>query len=248
VSPQKSDTAAVAGKVLHERDQAPATPPVGQVDFGSLRRRKPISRVFGLDRGAPIDRYYIERFLETNADGVRGAVLEFGDDTYTKRFGGDRVTRCDVLHASNDRRSATIVADLSDAPQIEDGRFDCIICTQTLQFIFDVRAAIATLHRILRPHGLLLATMAGISQISRYDMDRWGDYWRFTTLSARRLFGEVFSPGDVAVESFGNVLAATAFLHGLAQQELTPDELNATDPDYELVITVRACKGTGSAP
>lgn len=220
-------------------------PDVGRIDFGSLRRLTPVSRTFGLDRGAAIDRYYIERFLEKHANDIRGTVLEFGDDTYTKRFGGDRVTRSEVLSAPGGSGNATIEADLTDAPHIEDDRFDCIICTQTLPFIFDTRAALATMHRILKPNGSLLATMPGISQISRYDMDRWGDYWRFTTLSARRLFGEAFSPETVAVESFGNVLAATAFLQGLAQEELTPDELNATDPDYELLITVRVCRATG---
>ena len=224
-----------------------AAPDVGRVDFGSLRRVTPVSRRFGLDRGAPIDRYYIERFLETHANDIRGTVLEFGDDTYTKRFGGDRVRKSDILSARGGSRKVTIEADLTDASHIEDDRFDCIICTQTLPFIFDTRAALATMHRILKPNGSLLATMPGISQISRYDMDRWGDYWRFTTLSARRLFGEVFSPETVAVESFGNVLAATAFLQGLAQEDLTPDELNATDPDYEMLITVRVCRATGTS-
>ena len=84
--------------------------------------------------------------------------------------------------------------------------------------------------------------MSGISQISRYDMDRWGEYWRFTSLSARRLFEEVFLPADVTVRSYGNVLAATAFLHGVAEGELRRDELNYHDPDYEVLITVRAIK------
>ena len=38
-------------------------PPVGEVRFGSLRMVTPISTNWGLDRGLPIDRYYIERAL-----------------------------------------------------------------------------------------------------------------------------------------------------------------------------------------
>jgi hypothetical protein len=87
-----------------------------------------------------------------------------------------------------------------------------------------------------------LVTVPGISQIVRYDMDRWGDYWRFTTLSARRLFEAAFPSGDVAVEAHGNVLVATAFLHGLTTRDLRPDELDYRDPDYEVLITVRAVK------
>jgi hypothetical protein len=95
---------------------------------------------------------------------------------------------------------------------------------------------------MLKPTGILLATFPGISQISRYDMDRWGDYWRFTSLSSRRLFAEVFPAAQVTVEAHGNILAALTFLHGLAVEELRQEELDFHDPDYEVVITVRAVK------
>jgi SAM-dependent methyltransferase len=217
-------------------------PPVGFVRFGSLRRLQPISRVFGFDRGLCIDRYYIENFLSRYAEDIRGHVLEIGEDTYTRRFGGDRVARSDVLHVQEGNPKATVVADLTCADSIPSDTLDCIIFTQTLQFIYDVRAAIRHLYRILKPGGVLLATLPGISQISRYDMDRWGDYWRFTTLSARRLFEEIFPPGSVTVRAYGNVLAAVAFLHGLSAEELRREELDYHDPDYELIITVRTVK------
>jgi SAM-dependent methyltransferase len=213
-----------------------------KIDFGSLRRIEPVSREFGFDRGQPIDRFYIEQFLAAHQTDIRGHVLELGDDTYTRRFGGSRVARSDVLHATPDNPKATIVADLTRADAIADDSFDCILFTQSLPFIYDTRAALATLRRILKPAGVVLATVPGISQISRHDMDRWGDYWRFTSLSARRLFGDVFAPDNVTVQTYGNVLAAVAFLYGLAAQELTADELNHRDPDYEVVIAVRACK------
>ena len=110
-----------------------------------------------------------------------------------------------------------------------------------------MRAAIVALHRILKPGGVLLATFPCISQISRYDMDRWGEYWRFTTRSAQRLFEEAFLPTNVSVESYGNVLAANALLHGLAAEELRHQELDHQDPDYQLLITVRAVKSKGSS-
>ena len=214
---------------------------LGAVDFGSLRRTTPVSRQFGFDRGLSIDRYYIEQFLAKSAEVIRGRVLEVADSGYTRRFGGGKVDSAEVLHLQ-DGEGATIVADLTDAPQIPSDTFDCVVLTQTLPFIYDVRAAISTLYRILRPSGTLLATFPGISEISRYDMDRWGDYWRFTSLSARRLFEEAFTPGDVEVDVHGNVLAAVAFLHGLAAEELRERELAYRDPDYELLITVGATK------
>jgi len=205
-----------------------------------MRSLFPISRQFGFDRGQPIDRYYIESFLRKHSDTIHGHVLEIGDDKYTREFGA-RVARSDVLDVAGGRH-ATIVADLATAKDIASDSFDCIILTQTLQFIYDFKAAIRTLYRILRPQGVLLGTFPGISQISRYDMERWGEYWRFTTLSTLRLFEEVFSPENIQVQSHGNVLAAVAFLHGLAAEELSKQELDYHDPDYELLITLKAQK------
>jgi len=217
-------------------------PPVGMVEFGSLRRLTPVSQSFGLDRGLCIDRYYIEHFLGQHSGDIKGEVLEIGDDIYTTRFGGEQVTGSDVLHVTEDNAKATIVADLTHAEQIPSDAYDCIVLTQTLQFIYDVRKVVETLYRILKPNGVLLVTCSGINRISRYDMDRWGEYWRLTTLSASRLLEEFFPPSNVTVQGYGNVLAAVAFLHGLAASELRQEELDYCDPDYDILIGVRAVK------
>lgn len=217
-------------------------PPVGRVDFGDLRSMQPISREWGLDRGRPVDRYYIEKFLAANAPDIRGQVLEIGANTYTLLYGANRVTKSDVLHVSAEDPRATIVADLTSADHVPSDKFDCIICTQTLHFIYEVGSVVQTLHRILKPGGVLLVTTPGISQISRYDMDHWGDYWRFTSASAGRLFGACFETGHVNLSIYGNVLAAIAFLHGIATEELQQEELDVFDPDYEVLIGVRAVK------
>jgi len=200
---------------------------------------QPVSRVFGFDRGTPIDRRYIERFLEERRAFIRGRVLEVGDSTYTRRFGGSAVTRADVLHVDSTAVPNAIVTNLAaGAPELETGAYDCVVLTQTLHCIYDVRAAIGAARRALRPGGTLLATFPGITQISRYDMDRWGDYWRLTRLSAERLFEEV-CPGDaVDVQSFGNAATATAMINGLAVEELPSAMFEEHDPDYEVTIAV----------
>jgi SAM-dependent methyltransferase len=147
-----------------------------------------------------------------------------------------------VLHVTHDNPKATIVADLTCADHIPANTFDCVILTQTLQFIYDVKAAVRTIYRILKPGGVLLATVGGISQISRWDMDRWGHYWNFTSLSIQRMFEESFATENLNVKSHGNVLAAIAFLHGMTTQELRREELDYYDPDYEVLITIRALK------
>jgi glycosyltransferase involved in cell wall biosynthesis len=221
--------------------------PVGCANFGSFRRLTPISDNFGFDRGLPIDRYYIENFLLRHSEDIKGRVLELLDNTYTLRFGGDRVTQSDILHApmGDIAPSVSIVADLTCADNIPSDSFDCIILTQTLQFIYDYRAAIRTVYRILKPGGVLLLTVPGISQISRNDMDLWGEYWRFTQLSIQRLFEEIFPPETIKVENYGNILTATAFMYGLATQELRQSELDYHDPNYEVIITLRAVKPRG---
>lgn len=186
----------------------------------------------------PVDRYYIESFLTRHRSDVRGRVLEVAKDLYASRFGHD-VQRIDVLNVVEGNPRATIVADLVDAPGIDDASYDCVILTQTLQFIHDVPAAIATAGRILAPDGVLLATVPGISKVSSYDAERWGDHWRFTAQSVRRLFERVFSHADITIESYGNVLAATAFLYGLAAEELTDVELQTQDPWFPVTIAIR---------
>ncbi len=236
-----SDTLLTEERKTAVRQQTEQVATPKEVSFGTLRQVTPISRDWGFDRGLPIDRYYIENFLARYADNIRGRVLEIGDNSYTLRFGCDRVTKSDVLHVEEGNPKATIVADLTSASHISSEIFDCILLIQTLQHIYDVRAAIRTIHRILKPGGVLLATFPGISQT--YD-HTWGGcwYWNFTTLSARRLFEEVFPAADVEIYAQGNVLASISFLHGLAAEELQKEELDYNDPGYQMLITVRAVK------
>lgn len=205
---------------------------------------RPLRPEFGLGYGTPIDRYYIYDFLQRYRSDIKGRVLELGEPGYTRSLGGERVTHSDVLHAVPGNPVATIIADLTDAPQLSSDIYDCVILTQTLNVIYDVRAVLATVHRILKPDGVVLITVPGISQISRTDYEQWGDYWRFTSMSARRLVAECFGSDNVAVCVYGNVLAATAFLYGLTCEEMRQEEMDFYDPDYEVTIGVRAVKSS----
>jgi SAM-dependent methyltransferase len=218
--------------------------PVGSVDFGGLRRLSPVSAVFGQDRDLiSIERHYIEEFLEAHSNDICGRVLEFGDPAYTHKFGGNRVTQADVLSYVEGNPQATIVADITDAPHIDDNSFDCIIITQTLQMIFEVDRAIATLERILKPGGVVLCTSHGMTRVARREgVDDWGEYWHFTSQSKRRLFRVVFPRENVDVSTVGNVFTCICNLHGLAARELDPDELSTHDPNFEMLVMVRAVK------
>lgn len=199
----------------------------------------PVSGKFGFDRGTPIDRYYIEDFLFKNNALIKGSVLEIAESTYSKKFGSG-VTSFEVLHVDASNPVATIIGDLSVYESLPENAVDCFVCTQTLNFIYDVKQAIRGIHKILKPGGHVLITVAGLVQISRYDMDRWGDYWRFTPLSIQKMVDEVF--GESSVSVYGNVYAATALLHGLCVEEITVEKLNYADQDFPVIITILAQK------
>ena len=202
---------------------------------------RPLSDTWGFDRGTPVDRYYIEHFLERHARDIRGRVLEMKSSVYTKRF-GTGVHTADVLDIDASNADATIIADLSATATLPESRFDCFILTQTLQFIFEVESAIASAHRLLSPGGTLLVTVPCVSRVApRYGQDT--DYWRFTPASCRRLFASAFGAEHVEVEPLGNVAAAVAFLRGAAVEEIPRRVLDANDPDFPVVIAVRAVKG-----
>ncbi len=211
-----------------------------QVDLGDLRRVEPLSRKWGFDRGNPVDRYYIEGYLEGKADAIQGCVLEIGEPLYTQMFGGEGVGQSEILDVIG-APDATYTCRLEEGDEVPSDRFDCVVFTQTLQLIYDFRGALRTLHRILKPGGTLLMTVPGITRISQEEYaDGW--YWSFTAASITRLLGELFDPKAVEAQAFGNVLAATGFLHGLAAAELTPEELDHFDHNYPVIIGVQAVK------
>ena len=207
--------------------------------LGSLRRTTPLSDHWGRDRGTPVDRYYIERFLAAERGAIRGRVLEVMNAEYTDRFGA-AVERSDVLDIDSSNASATIVADLAAADDIPSELFDCFVLTQTLQYVYDLEAAVGHAHRILRPGGTLLCTVPTVSRIARRTLET--EYWRLTALTCERLFGDAFADGRVDVRAHGNVLTAVAFLVGMAAEELSSRELDLVDPFFPVLVTVRATK------
>lgn len=212
--------------------------------LGTLRRTTPLGEGWGSERGSPVDRGYIESFLALHRADIRGRVLEVKDTRYVDVFGSG-VTRLDVLDIDANNKLATIVADLSVADAIPSDSFDCVVATQVLQYVYDTREAVAHLARILAPGGVVLATVPGISRIGPDDLAT--DHWRFTQNSCRALFEPAFGSGRVTVRSYGNVLGAIAFLSGMAREELSPAELEASDPFFPVIVAVRACKAERGA-
>jgi SAM-dependent methyltransferase len=187
----------------------------------------PVARAFGDERGTPVDRPLIEQFLSAHASHIRGRVLEIGDNAYTLALGQDRVRQSDILHYREGNPKATLVGDLSRCDHIPDALFDCIILTQTLQFIPDIRAALANVHRLLKPGGALLATFPGISQVDVDWASSW--CWAWSPGQAQSLLTAAFPAGEVMVETLGNRFAAVAMLQGLVAEEVPMARLLAPE-------------------
>ena len=222
-------------------DALPAATPAEDVT-----RTTPVSRDWGYDRGGPVDRIYIEQFLGRHAADIAGAVLEVQEPDYTLRFGGDKVTRSDVVDLDATNPRATVLSDLRCAANIRSETFDCVILTQTLHVIDDMVAVAAECARILKPGGVLLATLPSASRVCvEYGYD--GDFWRVTEAGARHLFAAAFPHECVETGAVGNVRTNAAFLYGLGSEEVTAAEYRVNDPYHPLLITVRATKPGGSA-
>jgi glycosyltransferase involved in cell wall biosynthesis len=158
---------------------------VGGVRFGDLRRLTPIGGTGRQDRGLPIDRHYIEVFLGQHTQEIRGRVLEVGGEEYTRRLGGPRVTRSDVLRVVQRGEGAKLAEELAGGEVLPSDGFDCVILVQALHLVEDVRLALRTVHRVLKAGGTLLMTVPGT--MSRLDPGQESNavHWGFTGLAVR---------------------------------------------------------------
>ena len=219
-------------------------PPL-KVRWGSLRRVTPFSDVYGADRGTPVDRFYIEQFLGSHSSQIRGEVLEVRDPEYTQLFGGPEVTGSHILDVDAENPTATIVADLSEKGSLPAAAFDCFILTQTLQYVADVAIAVQNAWEALSPGGALMVSVPALSRIDW--TSKVADLWRFTPAGLARIIRTALPPCEVDVKGYGNVVTATAFLMGLAAEELGRVELRVSDPDFPVVACalVRKARNEG---
>lgn len=209
--------------------------------FFATRSLKPLSSKFGFDRGTPIDRYYIEKFLADNKDKIKGRCLEIGDNRYTKKYGVSKVKISDILDIDKKNKKANIHANLKNLKSLKSNLYDCIILTHVLGMIDDYEAAVRECKRILKPGGTILVTTSCLSPA--HDIN--ANFFRFTVASTRYVFGKYFNKKNLVVKSYGNVLAGQYFWVGLAQEELTKKELEFNDPNYPCVVALRASKSKG---
>lgn len=212
--------------------------PLNSIDWGDLRGREPISRWWGLGRGQPIDRFYIENFLRQNTADIKGHCLEVFNDNYIQDFGNDMVKSIDILDIDKENRRATIFGDLTNPNTLPKNTFDCFILTQTLSHIYDARAALKNSYASIKHGGVMLISVPALCRYSPQPED----YWRFTGDSLSKMILNETDSRDYQVTLHGNLVASIGFLIGLCSQELTTKELEHYDEHYPITVTARLVK------
>jgi SAM-dependent methyltransferase len=199
----------------------------------------PLSYLWGSDRGMEIARFYLEHlFFQEFSSDIYGHCLEFREDYYTSRFGGDKVVTIDILDKEEGSPNTTIVADLTQPNDIPSNLFDCIICTHVLHLIFEVNQAVSHLYRILKPNGVLLVAVPHVSMCD----PNWHECWRFTKEGLYLMLAKVFEGENITMRAYGNSLTAAGEIRGLAAHEFTKTELNYHDHRFAVEICARAVK------
>lgn len=204
------------------------------VDFAAvLSRTEPVSRGWGYERGTPVDRYFIEGFLKKESMKYPDMQLTFevGEDTYSRKF---------FSNACHEILDYSKGMDLTIEGSIPSNRYDMFICTQTFHQIYDVKKAIQGSWDLLKDGGIMLATVCGtVTKQARND--EYKHFWGFTESSITRLMQEVYGD-NVAVTPYGNAMVATAFIQGLAAEELDPELMEVLDDDYTICLSIVAKK------
>lgn len=203
-----------------------------------LNKLKPLSDKFGLERGQAIDRYYIEKFLNLNSKYIKGKVLEFGDDRYSNKFNciNPDVISIDSQSKSLVKKSSNLIMMDITKKKLKANKYDVIIATQVIQFIYEINVFKKNIYNALKLNGYLILTCSGISQFSKYDMNRWGEYWRFTESAFRKIFKTHFK--IIKFETYGNLFVAEKSLKGYATEEIPKSKLEYRDKSFPVLHTI----------
>lgn len=201
-------------------------------------RLRPASRRWGIDRGKPLDRVYLEHFLSEHKADLRGKVLEIGGRYYTENFGSNvtQLITYDVVEGAD----IDIVGDLATGKGLEENSYDCLLILQTLMMIHDIKGATEQIFRALKPGGVALATVNFLAPNCEDPChDMW--QWNLTPNAARLLFGNQFGQENVEVMPYGNYAVASSFIAGLSAQDVNLDYWSY-EPGYEVLTGIRAVK------
>jgi SAM-dependent methyltransferase len=211
-----------------------------------LWRLRPIDG--GKSAGLSTIRYYWADFLEQHCGDIRGHVLEIGETTTVRLYGGDRITQADALDLAAHSPEVRVVADLSRADRVTGDVYDCFVNQFTTCVIYDIEAALYHAIRLLKPGGVLLINFWCVDFYLHRGLDMgtgeplYMHHW-FTPIGVHDLLRRLaLGEPDYTLAIYGNLLSRMAFLVNLPALALTPAELEERDPGQPLLICARIVK------
>ena len=211
------------------------SPSPGTVRFGDFGRLWPFSQRFGFDRGAPVDRYYLQQFVRSIRPVVRGRCLEIGGSRWSNWFYRFDVDEFRSLELEQSRIADDLVGDAADRGVLDPASWDSILAFHVLEHCPNPFAVVSNMRAWLRPNGHACIAVPCAQRVHSYP----GDYWRFMPDGLRVLFSD-FS--EVNVSTYGNPLTVVSNYMGLSHTELAAEDMNAAHPDYPVLACVVARK------
>lgn len=190
------------------------------------------------ERGTPIERYYIEKFLTMHKDYIKGYTLEMRDPLYIRKF-GDKITKYDIFDYADEK--ATFTGDIQKTENMPSDKYDTYICTQMLYVPYDTKAALKSANKMLKKGGALIVTLPFIQKV--LVTENFGnEHWRITEPALKRLLEEAgFEVKDI--RSYGNSMATVLSLEGIAVEDIKDKKnLDIYDFNYPVEIAALAIK------
>ncbi|MFE0258268.1 class I SAM-dependent methyltransferase [Streptomyces sp. NPDC059010] len=210
-------------------------PPIGGIDWGQLRRLIPICPAFGMSRGTPIDRHYLNQFIAEIHDFVQGDVVEIGGlDSNGGAYGFTRASKYRGLDI-REAPGVSLVGDAADPGIIPADSLDTIIAFNVLEHTARPWQVVDNMRQWLRPGGTACCMVPSAQRLHSAPED----YWRPLPAALREMFS---AWSEQTVHQYGNPLSVIASLMGIAAEELDALELSSYHPDYPVATCIVARK------
>jgi glycosyltransferase involved in cell wall biosynthesis len=204
----------------------------GLIRWGDFNSLQPISGKIGFERrSSSILARITKSFLNQHRSVIQGRVIELGDDSLTREYGGERVRSVTIL------RPSELFSDDGTNVGPED-TCDCLIAMDAVQYADDPSLVVGNIERRLSPGGTALVILPGLVPMTAIPSDRW----RFTPFAVRKLFETAFRPETIEVQLYGNVRLAMATFHGLGEADLDEAAFKHHDDAFPLFVAVVATK------
>ncbi|MDQ1731411.1 MAG: hypothetical protein QOK10_1570 [Pseudonocardiales bacterium] len=190
------------------------------MDSGRIRHRQGAARVI---KGVPYSNRdstlallpgaVVGRWLASNADSVRGDLLDLGAGNQPFRpWYSALADRCFAADAAP-APGLDVVSFAAPLPFLGES-FDTVLCTSVLEHVDNAEAAVGEMVRILRPGGRLLITVPFLYPTHEPPYD----FWRTTHWGLRSVLERHgLEVTDVAAQGGPILLVAHYLINGLAQ-------------------------------